>query len=207
MDGWRVVFFGGESLAKKAEGDGFLNALAALSRSATDSVGRKPTRGIGFRMGRLDERGCSLDVVDKLPCELRSPFESCENIAGALMGTFGPDAMLKLRFAPGTVELAMHVHEHSRRMLVVTAGRGFFHVSSESLSGFTGMGVHSIPVERGDVVVFDRNVMHTFSAHHEGIELLSYHAPFIGLDDPRQYTLPKVHWYPPFVEPRSRFVA
>lgn len=137
---------------------------------------------------------CSVPLV--------SPFEGCDSIAGGLLlgrelaGANGDDALAKLRFDPQTVELPIHVHEHSDRFIVVVEGEGRYYYAPGDLKSFDASGVVSVPVRRGDVILFLRNVLHTFGASLKGLTLLSYHAPVIAFDDRRQYTLPALLWYP-----------
>ena len=134
--------------------------------------------------------------------ELVAPFEETESIAGALwsgrdlLGEEHEDGLAKLRFAAGTLDLPLHAHEHSDRFIAVRSGRGIFWWSDESLSTFGGMNVHSVPVNSGDVLVFTRGLLHTFSAPDESLLLLSYHSPEIPFDDPRQYTIAAPRWTP-----------
>ncbi|MGE0760844.1 MAG: cupin domain-containing protein [Pirellulaceae bacterium] len=139
---------------------------------------------------------------NEFPIVLKAPFEQTKSIAGAvwsaeeLLDECRDDGFAKLRFDPGTLDLPMHVHEFSDRFIVVLDGEGLFHISSEPLERFTGERIRSIPVKAGDALTFTRGLMHTFGAAEEGLLLLSYHAPLVELDDPRQYTLPKLIWTP-----------
>ncbi|MCO6439362.1 MAG: cupin domain-containing protein [Phycisphaerae bacterium] len=136
----------------------------------------------------------------RYPIELRSPFEGASSVAGAvwpgaeLRNEDRDDGLAKLRFDRGACELPMHAHEYSDRFIVVLSGAGLYHFSAESLSDFTGRDVRSASVTKGDVVCFTRGLVHTFSAPDQELVLLSYHAPLIAFDDPRQYSLPAVRW-------------
>lgn len=153
--------------------------------------------GLDGDMARLAE------VVDRdYPIELHAPFEGTDSIAGALWSgrelfdTFREDGLAKLRFDRGTLDLPLHVHEFSDRFIIVLAGQGRFHWSNESLNEFAGVGVRDVGVSAGDVLLFTRGLLHTFSAPVEDLLLLSYHSPEIPFDDPRQYTIPPVRWTP-----------
>lgn len=141
-------------------------------------------------------------IESAYPIPLVSPFEGCDSIAGGVcsgkgaLGTGINDALAKLRFEAGTVELPIHVHEHSDRFIVVADGRGTFYYAPGDLKSFDGTRVVSMPVKRGDVILFLRNVLHTFGAAADGLMLYSYHAPEISFDDRRQYALPEFLWYP-----------
>lgn len=134
--------------------------------------------------------------------ELKSPFEDTASIAGALwsgrelFGTGFDDGLAKLRFSAGTLDLPLHVHEHSDRFIAVVAGEGRFWWSAEPWRGFRGRDIQSACVRPGDVLVFTRNLLHTFSAPDQDLVLLSYHSPEIPFEDPRQYTLPEFRWTP-----------
>lgn len=158
-----------------------------------------------LRFGSLDSGTFTAllqDLEEEHPLELKSPFEDVESIAGALwlgselVHADRSDGIAKLRFQAGTVELPMHVHEHSDRLIVVLNGNGVFHVSNESLASFTGANVRGIAVEPGDVLMFTRNLLHTFSAPSDNLLLLSYHSPAIAFDDQLQFTLPSRIWTP-----------
>ena len=167
-----------------------------------------------LRAGRLDAptflRGCLApearavqeDFQCDYPLELQSPFEGVDTVAGAVwMGSdlFGEDcddAIMKLRFAAGTYELPLHTHDRSDRVIVVLKGRGLFHFTNQSHAKFKGEGVTSTAVEPGVVLVFTRGLLHTFSSPSEPLYLLSYHAPFIPLDDGAQFSLPDIRWIP-----------
>lgn len=154
--------------------------------------------------GRIDRdlRSAMADIAECYPIALRSPFEDTESISGGLWSgreLFGPtfeDGLAKLRFAAGTVDLPLHVHEHSDRFIAVLEGSGRFWWSEEHWRAFRGNDIRSTDVHAGDVLVFTRNLLHTFSAENENLLLLSYHSPEISFDDPRQYTLPPMRWTP-----------
>jgi len=159
-----------------------------------------------FLKGSVNDVGLSNVVIDDLlanyPIRLESPFENTASIAGglwsgrALFGAAYEDALAKLDFSAGTLDLPMHVHEHSDRFIVVAEGHARFWWSEESLNSFTGMRVESVEVRRGDVLVFTRGLMHTFSAPQDSLLLLSFHSPEIAFNDPRQFTLPSIIWAP-----------
>lgn len=149
-----------------------------------------------------EARAVQEDFQRDYPLELQSPFEGVDSVAGAvwmgsdLFAEACDDAIMKLRFAASTYELPLHTHERSDRVIVVLKGRGLFHFTSQSRSDFNGEGVTSTVVEPGMVLVFTRGLLHTFSAPSEPLYLLSYHAPFIALDDGDQFALPDIRWIP-----------
>ncbi len=158
-----------------------------------------------LRFGALDggTLGALLDHAERdRPIDLKAPFEGVDSIAGGLwLGAdiAGPDrcdGIAKLRFRAGTLDLPIHAHEHSDRLIVVLSGSGVFHVSNEQLDRFTGSDVRHISVHVGDVLMFTRHLLHTFSAPKEDLLLLSYHSPAIAFDDDRQYTVPDCVWRP-----------
>jgi len=91
-----------------------------------------------------------------------------------------------LRFAAGTEDLPLHVHEFSDRLLVVTSGVALFHYLPDARNLRE---LRSIAVEAGDAVLFTRGVVHTFTSPLGDLTLLSYHAPFFEFDDARQFTI------------------
>ena len=167
-----------------------------------------------LRAGRLDAptflrgylapqaRAVQEDFQHDYPLELQSPFEGVESVAGAvwmgsaLFAEACDDAIMKLRFEAGTYELPLHTHERSDRVIVVLKGCGQFHFTNQSRADFNGVGVRSTAVEPGMVLLFTRGLLHTFSSPTEPLYLLSYHAPFIPLDDGDQFTLPDIRWIP-----------
>jgi mannose-6-phosphate isomerase-like protein (cupin superfamily) len=162
-----------------------------------------------FLLGEAADHGLSgalrrllADIDHEYPIELESPFEGTDSIAGGLWSgrkLFGPshdDALAKLRFEQGTLDLPLHVHEFSDRFIAVLEGGGVFHWSSETLESFVGTNIRSVAVRTGDVLVFTRGLLHTFSAPHDVLTLLSYHSPEIPFDDTRQYTIPPLRWTP-----------
>lgn len=162
-----------------------------------------------FLLGEAGSHGLSGTLDSLMNCidveydiELQSPFEDTASIAGGLWSgreLFGPgheDGLAKLRFSAGTLDLPLHAHEHSDRFIAVLEGSGCFWWTHEPLGDFTAAGIQSVPVRPGDVLVFTRNLLHTFSAPDADLLLLSFHSPEIPFDDPRQYTLPQVSWTP-----------
>lgn len=173
-----------------------------------------------FLHGEAGDHGLSatldslMNAIDlEYDIELKSPFEETESIAGGLwsgrdlVGEDCPDGLAKLRFSAGTLDLPLHVHEHSDRFIAVLEGEGRFWWSEEPWRRFSGAGIASTRVRPGDVLVFTRNLLHTFSAPDEDLVLLSYHSPEIPFDDPGQYTLPSVRWTPRLTTPSDRSIA
>lgn len=192
---------------------GALARFFEISRNVLDGVvadirgGR--LREPAFLFGHYGEERISTDLDNIMteidadyPIELQSPFEDTASISGALWSgheLFGPehaDGLAKLRFAAGTLDLPLHVHEHSDRFIAVLEGEGRFWWSEEPWRDFRAGDIQSTPVRKGDVLVFTRNLLHTFSAPDEDLLLISYHSPEIPFDDPRQYTLPSLRWTP-----------
>jgi mannose-6-phosphate isomerase-like protein (cupin superfamily) len=141
----------------------------------------------------LDEEllGALRSVKDEYPIRLIAPFEGVSSISGAvwkaseLFGNNDVDAVLKLRFQAGSTDLPIHSHEYSDRVLVVIDGEGVFDVLPSAASSPDQ--IRATPVSTGDVLAFSRGVLHTFRTYSDDLLLLSYHSPFIPLNDPRQY--------------------
>lgn len=161
------------------------------------AISRIRGTGPGVSFGRLVS-----ELERDHPVELKSPFENSKYVAGGvwdgrqILGEYCDAALLKLRFGQGAVNLPLHSHEHSARFIVVLEGRGFFHVSPESIDRFTGRDVRNVPVRSRDALLFTRGVVHTFSAPDESLTLLSYHAPYVPLEDDGQYTIPAMKLLP-----------
>ena len=137
-----------------------------------------------------------MDAVRTLPLQWACPFEGSHNVSGAtvsgaeLLGPGRTDGFLFLRFAPGTQDLPLHVHPSSDRFIFAIGGRGFFHLAPDPLNAIAPSRVNHMAVRDRDALMFRRGAVHTFStaAEHE-LLLLSYHQPFIELDDPDQYAV------------------
>lgn len=131
-------------------------------------------------------------LIDKYPLALESPFEGVSTISGGVWrasdfcDTSAEDALLKLSFRAGTVDLPMHSHDFSDRVILVAGGTGVFESRSDA-SGHSE--VVSTEIRPGDALVFARGTVHTFKVPSTDLVLLSYHSPFIPLTDPRQYTV------------------
>lgn len=185
-----------------------LRLLHELGQQAVEEVRRLTRCGrlaAPFALGRLTPHDDTPSFIEAMrmaqramPVELRSPFEDCPTIAGGLwrgsdvFGSHRDDGLALLHFAAGTTDLPLHVHEHSDRCLYVLEGEGEFHASPQDWRTFDGEGVEITTVRPGDVVVFNRGVLHTFSAARRDLVLISYHSPALAFDDPRQFSLPPV---------------
>ncbi len=185
-----------------------LTALVSLAEQGiSDLRNRPPAQAPIAAVGRLRGTGRGVSwrkLIEELgrehPICLISPFEGSDRVSGAvwlaseLLGTGSAVSVAKLRWEGHALDLPMHVHEHSDRFIIVHEGRGYFHVSDESVDGFTGARVKTIPARERDVFIFTRGVVHTFSTDSEPMTLLSCQLPFLPFDHPDQYRLPKVRW-------------
>jgi mannose-6-phosphate isomerase-like protein (cupin superfamily) len=98
------------------------------------------------------------------PIRVEAGFEGNPGVEGGAWrpSDGGDDGLVHLRFAAGTEDLPLHVHEFSDRLLVVTSGVGLFHYlpnAEKSRKSFARW--WSRP---GDAVLFSRGVVHTFTA-------------------------------------------
>jgi hypothetical protein len=157
------------------------------SRSALVTRVRGTGPGVSF--------GSLIEVLRSLPLEWICPFEGSENVSGAvvsgadLLGVERTDGFLFLRFAPGTQDLPLHIHPSSDRFIFAVGGRGFFHLTADPLDSIEPTRVNHMPVRDRDALMFRRGVVHTFSTAEHELLLLSYHQPYVDLDDPGQYTV------------------
>jgi mannose-6-phosphate isomerase-like protein (cupin superfamily) len=160
---------------------GEINARVALN---TRIRGTGPGVAFGDLVRRLGE-------VPGL--KWQTPFEGSSNVSGAalpgdqVLGRSRDDGFLFLRFAPATGDLPLHTHPDSDRFIFVVGGRGFFHTTGEAMDAIQTESLVHVPARDRDVLMFRRGTVHTFSTAAEPLELLSYHRPFVALDDPAQY--------------------
>ncbi len=178
-----------------------LAGILRMGQAAVDAM-----EGQSVALGRLRGTGPGVsckaladELETALPRTLEFPFEGSARVGGAvwsgeLLRPPLPQSLAKLRWEPGANDLPMHTHESSDRCIIVLEGRGFFHISDEAGSAFTGERVQTIAARERDVFVFRRGVVHTFSTTAWGMTLLSCQLPFVPFDDPGQYTLPRVRW-------------
>jgi mannose-6-phosphate isomerase-like protein (cupin superfamily) len=158
-------------------------------------------------VGRLRGRGpwASLTALvhlleRDLPREVAYPFEGSDRVGGAVWTAARtprrphPVSIAKLRWESRAIDLPMHVHDHSDRVIVVLEGRGFFHASSQAPDRFDGREVTTIAARERDVFLFARGTVHTFSTRESPMVLLSCQLPYLPFDDPRQYRLPATRW-------------
>ncbi len=129
-------------------------------------------------------------IFSEYPLKMESPFEGVESIAGGvwksekMLDENADDALVKLCFEAATENLPVHSHEYSDRVIYVIEGWGIFEFRSEHNSKYE---VRRITVEEGHILAFTRGLMHTFWTLESKMVLLSFHSPFIELDDPRQF--------------------
>jgi len=140
--------------------------------------------------------GSLITAIERdLAVEYETPFEGSLNVSGAslpastILGDNRDDGFLFLRFAPGTQDLPLHIHPQSDRFIYVIGGRGFFHVSGDPIDSVRPQSIRHVPARDRDAFMFRRGVVHTFSTAAHELLLLSYHRPFIPLDDDSQYTI------------------
>ncbi len=172
-------------------GDTACTQLGDIVSTPTSLLSRIRGSGPGTSFGAIVAK-----MEAGLPVRLQSPFEGSDFVAGAVWRPhqFGDsqrsDGLMKLRFAPSAVDLPLHAHEHSARFIMVLEGRGFHHISASPIDRFDGSDVRTVPIRERDVLLFSPGVIHTFSTDREALTLLSYHSPFVPLENPGQYTLP-----------------
>jgi mannose-6-phosphate isomerase-like protein (cupin superfamily) len=143
--------------------------------------------GPGVSFGHL------VEALEPAALHWVSPFEGCSSVKGAVLrgaDVVDParnDAFLFLEFAPETRELPLHVHEDSDRFIYAIGGRGFFHVSHDPLEAGRNRGLRHVPVRDRDALMFRRGTVHTFSTGEHPLTLLSYHHPYVPLEDEKQF--------------------
>lgn len=198
----------GDALA----GDGLAALIAILdfAQSTIDAfsaVGSRSTPKPLAAVGRLRGRGPGVSFASlvaairrDLPQPLNYPFEGSDRVGGAVWidprRPTSPDAasLAILRWESRALDLPLHVHDHSDRVIAVLEGRGFFHVSTSNDEEFEGDDVRTVAARERDVFVFRRGTLHTFSTRDSPMTLVSCQLPYLPFDDPRQYRLPSVRW-------------
>lgn len=166
----------------------------AASVSADVRAGRFPN-GIcahcrNYRHPEVGDLGPQVRALhEEYPLEMESPFEEVDNISGGVWRASeilgGDDALLRLHFQKQTLNLPLHSHDHSDRVIFVAQGCGVF----EHLFDSEGRQRHSIEIDAGDALVFSRGTIHSFRTFESDLHLLSYHSPYVDLSDERQYSL------------------
>jgi hypothetical protein len=162
-----------------------VNAAVLPRRAALLTRVRGTGPGVSF--GRV------VDALKSAPLDWKCPFEGSLNVSGAvltavdLLGGRRDDGFLFLRFKPQTQDLPLHVHDDSDRFIFANGGRGFFHVSPDELEAGRARRLRHTPVRNRDALMFRRGTVHTFSTADEPLTLLSYHHPYLPLEDERQY--------------------
>lgn len=191
-DGQAVVFGTGEiDFRVDLLADLFANARQTLTRARAwarnKAVFHLDQIKSGSPWSAVDQVHAHL--LDKFPINTESGFEGNPGVEGGVWRPTdrGEDGLVHLRFSAGTEDLPLHIHEFSDRLIVVTSGVGLFHYLPDT--GKTRE-LRSIVVEPGDVLLFTRGLIHTFTAPIGDLTLLSYHSPFFALDDSRQFTIP-----------------
>jgi mannose-6-phosphate isomerase-like protein (cupin superfamily) len=199
-----LAFADGQGFAfEVSEDDGGgknLDVLGALFRMMRTAIGRALEAAAGIavvRFGRLREASkwgtakvLHMGLRETHPIRVEAGFEGNPGVEGGAWrpSDGGDDGIVHLRFAAGTEDLPLHVHEFSDRLLVVTSGVGLFHYLPDVERVRE---LRSVVVEAGDAVLFTRGVVHTFTAPLDDLTILSYHAPFFEFDDTRQFAIPR----------------
>jgi mannose-6-phosphate isomerase-like protein (cupin superfamily) len=194
-----LAFADGQGFAfEVSEDDGLegKDALGAWFRMMREAIGRAVTAAADaavVRFGRLNGasnwetlKALHDGLLESHPIRVDAGFEGNPGVEGGAWrpSDGGDDGLVHLRFAAGTEDLPLHVHEFSDRLLVVTSGTGLFHYLPNAAKSRE---LRSVVVDGGDAVLFTRGVVHTFMAPFEELTLLSYHAPFFEFDDARQF--------------------
>lgn len=146
----------------------------------------------GFRHTELgDLREQIKSLCNDYPLSLESPFEDVETISGGIwrasevLKDDDKDALLRLHFQANTLDLPLHSHDFSDRVIFVADGCGVFEHVVDSYR----MERNSVEVRAGDALIFSRGTVHSFRTTECDLQLLSYHSPFIDLGDERQFSV------------------
>jgi mannose-6-phosphate isomerase-like protein (cupin superfamily) len=147
--------------------------------------------------------GKLIELVEAgLKLEWQSPFEGSHNVTGAalaahaVLGEDRDDGLLFLRFSENTKDLPLHIHPRSDRFIYVVGGRGCFHVATEESDLRSGDAIRHVPARDRDVFMFPRGTAHTFSTEGHPLMLVSYHRPFVPLDEADQFDVGETAYFP-----------
>lgn len=175
--------------------DSLTGGVDRLGAAGPALVGTIRGAGAGASFTRL------LDALERdIPLTPEFPFEGSERVGGAvwpapkLSGQSEEHAVAKLLWRNRADDLPMHVHDYSDRFIIVTGGRGFFHVTEQPFDRFDGTCVRTIAARQWDVFAFRRGTVHTFSTTDHAMALLSCQLPYVHFGDARQYRVPPCRW-------------
>jgi len=194
VDGQGFAFEVGEEGGP--DGKDVLGAWFRMMREAIGRAVKATTDAAVVRFGRLTEvsmwetpKSLHDGLLASHPIRVDVGFEGNPGVEGGAWrpSDGGDDGLVHLRFAAGTEDLPLHVHEFSHRLLVVTSGLGLFHYLPDVRESRE---LRSVAVSSGDAVLFTRGVVHTFTAPLNDLTLLSYHTPFFEFDDSCQFRIP-----------------
>ena len=188
--GWRVN--GGDVAYEREQ---VFERVCVAGRNTIGRLRHSVRRTAFFQKLHVDDlalpgvSGVAPELLRRHPIDMEQGFEGNPGIEGGFWPSVARkgDALAFLRFANGTVDLPVHVHEFSDRFVLVDEGTGLFHY----IPGGENYGeLRSLVVQAGDIVVFTRGLVHTFTAPVADLVLLSYHAPYFEFADPRQFSVP-----------------
>jgi hypothetical protein len=92
--------------------------------------------------------------------------------------------------------LPLHIHPRSYRVIVVLEGCGYGYFSHETLEGFSGESIARVALDRGAVLCYGGDTLHTFGTEGSAIELLTYHSRYFPFEGDEQYSVPPKYWSP-----------
>ena len=153
-----------------AEGKIALSAWSLIMREAIGRAAKAVSAGAVERFGHLKEasnRGTAKALHDGLrvshPIRVEAGFEGNPGVEGGAWRSAdgGDDGLAHLRFAAGTEDLPLHVHEYSDRLLVVALGLGLFYYLPDVGKS---RGLRSLMVEGGYAVLITRGRLHLHGA-------------------------------------------
>jgi len=157
------------------------------------SIGEEGLRDLLYLLGIVRE---------EFPLELKSPFESCDDIEGnywkesEYLNRESEDAILHIKWHQGAIDLPSHVHRNSDRVIMLFQGEGSFYYNFDKFEDHQNLHMQKLKLQQGDILCFPKDFVHSFSSEDSDMELLSYHSPFVELDDPKQYDVTKEVYYP-----------
>lgn len=150
-----------------------------------------------------DDQAEKINILIKKVCErgnleLERPFEGSNKIFGLVIGKEQDQikqnqeyGFLRLLFEENTQDLPFHCHPHSDRFIIITKGNGHFFYSPQDIDNVKASSITKESIRAGTFIYFSQKLVHTFSTESSTMEFISFHVPYITIDDEMHFSLSK----------------